>query len=451
MNTTIEKQTIGEAAPAAVMLPVTAIIPDPRNRKGHDEERLKLLAESIAGEGLLQAIVVRPMPPEYVALADGVTHMIIAGERRWRAHKLLGRDVIAAVVVESDDHAKAVRRRAAENMHRENLSPVEEGTLCQELIETGMKQADVAAFMGYGAASTVANQVRLLKLPAAVAKLVHEGKLSRAHGVALVKWADWPKHCLLMAEEALKDETSAKEIERSSLPYSWELEKRKLVTRFSKYDDYSWTAAMGADRDWLQFAGTYYCLDYTKGMEEKKRQDAARQAVQLRKAAKQAKLNAQGEKTPEQLERAQQREKKKALRAALAVRLQELVVVLAGKSGADAQLWRYLGPRLMQGFGSKCIGEAAAVLGLTLPKGMTGGWYGVDSKSADSITADEWQRLTIYTAAHKACADHAKWHDQGEPEMITTLLGKQTRPASVPKKQYLAKRAAAIAGNQTGE
>lgn len=444
MNNT-EKQTVETVAPV-VLLSVSAIIPDPRNRKVHDEERLKLLAESIAGEGLLQAIVVRAVPAG-IAVGAGVTHMIIAGERRWRAHKLLGRDVIQATVVESDDQAKVVRRRAAENMHRENLTPIEEAALCQELVETGMKQAEVATFMGYGAAATVANQIRLLKLPAAVSQMVHEGTLSRAHGVALVRFAAWPKVCTALARLVVKNGMSAKELERHTLPFGYQLREQKLVVQLESWNDgYSWTKAMGEDPDWVKDGSWYLCLNYEKGMEEKARQDAAVKAREVKAAEKKKELAAKGEKTPEQIERAQVREKKKkALRENLVVRMDELKQVLDGKTGADAQLWRYLGPRLLGGFSRKCLETSAALLGLQVPDGVLGSWNGVDAGAADKLTANEWQRWAIYTAAHKACEDHAKYSDAGEPSMVTMLLGKQKRPPSLAKKATAEKRRKAAA------
>ncbi|RJX18347.1 MAG: ParB/RepB/Spo0J family partition protein [Ammonifex sp.] len=157
----------------------TALIrPNARQaRAAVDEEGIVELAVSINEHGLLQPVVVRPQ-------GDG--YELVAGERRWRAFQLLGRDTIPALVRDYDD-VKAACALLVENIQRENLNPLEEATAYQRLIkEFGLTQEEVARLVGKSRAA-VANTLRLLTLPPAVLKLISEGELSAGHARPLMK------------------------------------------------------------------------------------------------------------------------------------------------------------------------------------------------------------------------------------------------------------------------
>lgn len=166
---------------ALTQLPLRAIRPN-RYQPRHvfDEAALQELADSMTQAGLLQPIVVRPAGGQYE---------LIAGERRWRAAQRLGWGEIGAVVKDVDDRT-LLTLALVENLQRDALSPIDEAKGYQRLIDDfGAAQADVAALVGRDR-STVANALRLLKLPAPVQELVHSGILSSGHARALIGAGD---------------------------------------------------------------------------------------------------------------------------------------------------------------------------------------------------------------------------------------------------------------------
>jgi ParB/RepB/Spo0J family partition protein len=204
MNTP-NQNSLGDILDLAVGL----IDPDPKNRKDHDKEALLSLADSIKAEGLLQPIVVRLHP------AKSGRYMIVAGERRWLAHQLNKAATVQARLVKAGTaEAAAVRKRAVENFQREDLTPIQEAQQFRELIEDHkMSQPDVAKLAGKKNPSYVSNSLRLLSLPPVVQGQIQTGELTRAHGVALAKWAPWPKACALIANFCIKEDIPSKRIE----------------------------------------------------------------------------------------------------------------------------------------------------------------------------------------------------------------------------------------------
>lgn len=186
-----------------VELPVTAIRPNPyQPRLEIDQPALEELAASIQASGLLQPIVVR---------ANHGSYQLIAGERRWRAVQRLGWPRIPAVIKDVDDRT-LLTLALIENLQRDQLSAVEEATSYQRLIEEfGVSQAEVGRLVGRDR-STVANALRLLKLPEEVRSLLHQGKLTEGHARALLSIAD-TKMILRSAAEAVEQQWSVREME----------------------------------------------------------------------------------------------------------------------------------------------------------------------------------------------------------------------------------------------
>src|SRR5207237_5383431 len=138
-------------------------------RKNFDDDALNELANSIREHGVVQPIVVRP-------LDDGF-FQLIAGERRWRASQRAGLSRIPAVIREAGEHA-ALELALIENLQREDLNPIEEAQAYERLIvDFGMTQEEVAQRVGKNRA-TVANMLRLLRLPPEVQQWLRENQLS---------------------------------------------------------------------------------------------------------------------------------------------------------------------------------------------------------------------------------------------------------------------------------
>jgi len=185
-------------------LPVAAVRPNPFQPRTHfDTAELTDLARSIEASGLLQPIVVRS--------ASGGTYELIAGERRLRAVQQLGWASVPAVVKEADDRT-LLTLALVENLQRDDLSPIDEAVGYQRLLdEFAVPHQELARIVGRDR-STVANTLRLLKLPEAVRALVHEKKLTEGHARALLALEN-PSSMERVAVEAVTAGWSVRELE----------------------------------------------------------------------------------------------------------------------------------------------------------------------------------------------------------------------------------------------
>jgi len=163
-------------------VPVNAIAPNPRQpRSRFDDEALTGLAASIREVGILQPLVVRQT-------ADG-TYELIAGERRLRAAKAAGLASVPIVLRDSDD-TDLLRDALIENIHREDLNPIEQAEAFKALIgELGLKQEELADRVGVSR-SHIANTIRLLGLPLDVQQLLTDDKITAGHARALLSLGD---------------------------------------------------------------------------------------------------------------------------------------------------------------------------------------------------------------------------------------------------------------------
>ncbi len=188
-----------------VELPVSEIHPNPyQPRRAVDPVALEELKSSIRQAGLLQPVVVRPLP-------NGGGFELIAGERRLRACQALGWERIPAVKREVDDRT-VLTLALIENLQRDDLSPVDEARGYERLIqEFNLTQQDVAAAVGRDR-STVANALRLLRLPEAVLGMIHDGHLSVGHARALLALEDL-RLVTNLAREAVAQGWSVREVE----------------------------------------------------------------------------------------------------------------------------------------------------------------------------------------------------------------------------------------------
>ncbi|MED5370750.1 MAG: ParB/RepB/Spo0J family partition protein [Myxococcota bacterium] len=165
-------------------LPLGEITPNPEQPRSHfDEQRLKELAASISEHGVLQPLLVRSQP--------GGGYILIAGERRLRAAGLAGLESVPALLREGADHGDVQLELAlVENLQRQDLDPVESARGYHRLQQDyGYTQEQIALKVGKERA-TVANALRLLRLPDKILNLVREGRLSAGHAKALLPVAD---------------------------------------------------------------------------------------------------------------------------------------------------------------------------------------------------------------------------------------------------------------------
>ena len=175
-------------------------------RKNFSDEAIAALADSIREHGILQPIVVRP-------ISSG-GYQIVAGERRWRAARMLGLDEIPVNIRELSDE-ETMQIAIIENLQRENLNPIEEATGYNELIEKfGMTQDKVAKMVGRSR-SAVANAVRLLTLPERVVKMLENGELSEGHGRALLGFKN-EDLLIATALTAANDGLTVRQVERAA-------------------------------------------------------------------------------------------------------------------------------------------------------------------------------------------------------------------------------------------
>ena len=159
-------------------IPVGAITPNPRQpRQVFDEEMIEELAASIRVVGLLQPVVVRKVMPGHYEL--------IMGERRWRACEIAGLSQIPAIVRETSDD-DMLRDALIENLHREQLNPLEEAAAYQQLLEDFSATHEELARKVGRSRPHISNTIRLLNLPAGVQKRVAAGVLSAGHAKALL-------------------------------------------------------------------------------------------------------------------------------------------------------------------------------------------------------------------------------------------------------------------------
>jgi ParB family chromosome partitioning protein len=186
--------TAAEGAPGPLgayfeEIPVGAVTPNPRQpRQVFDEEALEELAASIRVVGLLQPVVVRKVMPGHYEL--------VMGERRWRACELAGLEQIPAIVRETSDD-DLLRDALIENLHREQLNPLEEAAAYQQLLDDFSATHDELARKVGRSRPHISNTIRLLSLPANVQKRVAAGVLSAGHARALLSVDD------LQAQEQL--------------------------------------------------------------------------------------------------------------------------------------------------------------------------------------------------------------------------------------------------------
>jgi ParB family transcriptional regulator, chromosome partitioning protein len=200
----IPTEGLGDGRSAFREIPVSSVQPNPRQPRHHfDEESLAALTASVLELGILQPILVRAV--------DDERYELIAGERRWRSAKRAGLDTVPAIVREAGDGA-SLEQALVENLHRDDLNPLEEAAAYQQLIDDfGLTHERLSQRVGKSRA-TITNTLRLFQLPAAVQRLVGENQISAGHARALLGTPDRAFQELL-ARRAVAEQLSVRAVE----------------------------------------------------------------------------------------------------------------------------------------------------------------------------------------------------------------------------------------------
>jgi ParB family chromosome partitioning protein len=187
-------------------IPLDRLSPNPEQPRRHfADDGLAELADSIRRHGVLQPLLVSE---------DGAGgYLVIAGERRWRAARAAGLETVPAVIRERLGARDELALALVENLQRRDLSALEEARAFEHLIsEHGLSQTEIAHQVGMDR-STVANALRLLRLPETIQEMVESGRLSAGHGRALLALPD-DRDRLEWAERAAAEGLSVRDLER---------------------------------------------------------------------------------------------------------------------------------------------------------------------------------------------------------------------------------------------
>ena len=216
------------ASTSAVKLKIMDIEPNrDQPRKIFDEDALAELADSIAKHGVIQPLLVRPMP-------DG-SYQLVAGERRWRASRMAGLTEVPVVIKElSDDEAMALA--LIENLQREDLNAIEEAQGIKALMDTLSLTQDEAAERVGKSRPSVANALRLLKLSDSIIALVSDGKLSPGHARALLGFKD-EQDIIETADLIIEKGLTVRDVEKLVKKRNKEPKAEKPAARRASYYD----------------------------------------------------------------------------------------------------------------------------------------------------------------------------------------------------------------------
>jgi ParB family chromosome partitioning protein len=214
----IEAAAAGGGKDGIVQIPLEKLAANPSQpRKAFDPGELAELADSIREHGIIQPIIAEDR-------GDG-TYFIVAGERRSRAAKIAGLREVPVIVRKYSEEAR-MEVAIIENIQRANLNPLEEATAYKRLMAlSDLSQDDVAAKVGKNR-STVANALRLLKLPYEIQESIQEGDLSPGHARAILSIAE-EKNQTLLFREILKKDLSVREAEKRAAQLSGQAKKRQ--------------------------------------------------------------------------------------------------------------------------------------------------------------------------------------------------------------------------------
>jgi ParB family chromosome partitioning protein len=195
------------------------IAPNPMQpRQTFNKESLAELAESLKTNGIVQPLVVR---------RNGAGFTIVAGERRYRAAHLASLTHVPAIIMDDIDDVRTLELALVENIHREDLNPLELAEAYRRLIDKcGLTQNDLAVRVGRSRAA-VANHLRLLSLPDSIKRLIGEGRLTEGHARAILA-LDNEAQMLETADQIISNSLSVREVEKTT---ARKRRKRRLIPK----------------------------------------------------------------------------------------------------------------------------------------------------------------------------------------------------------------------------
>jgi ParB family chromosome partitioning protein len=188
-------------------VPLAQITPNPMQpRQSFDDAALAELAASLKSDGMMQPLVVRQSESGYA---------LIAGERRFRAARLAGLAEVPVVVMDQVDNTRMLELALVENIHREDLNPMELAEAVHRLLTAcGLTQEAIATKLGKSRVA-ITNTLRLLNLPGSIQMLVRSGKLSEGHARALLG-LESESAMLTMADQIMNQSLSVREVEHQT-------------------------------------------------------------------------------------------------------------------------------------------------------------------------------------------------------------------------------------------
>lgn len=210
-------------------LDLNEIVPNrDQPRKTFDEASIEELAQSIKQHGVLQPLLVRPIP------SGG--YQLVAGERRWRACRIAGLTKVPVVIKELTD-TETMEIAIIENLQREDLNPIEEAEGLQALIDKcGYTQEEVATSVGKSRPA-IANSLRLLRLPPEVREMTKNAEISAGHARALLAF-DNDAMMLEAAKNIVSNKMTVRDVERlAKIKETAEPRRRRARRRDSFYDE----------------------------------------------------------------------------------------------------------------------------------------------------------------------------------------------------------------------
>ena len=229
LNALIPEEVTVEKGDSKTMIPLNSIKNNSEQpRKSFDNEKIAELAESIKHHGIIQPLILKQ---------DGDNYLIVAGERRWRAAKMLGLKEVPAVVMDLTDDKQILEISLIENIQRQDLNPIEEALAYKRLLmEFKLTQEELSKRIGKSR-TAITNTMRLINLDERVQQYLIEGIISEGHGRTLLSINDNDQQYEI-AQKVIDEKLSVRELEKLIKTISNENNKAKEQSKVKELNPY---------------------------------------------------------------------------------------------------------------------------------------------------------------------------------------------------------------------